>query len=74
MESEHVDNKTNDTADSSTTDTTAQNTRYFSVEDTSDGCYRDVISALLWRGWKREQTRTKTRKRYILVSIHQPFM
>jgi hypothetical protein len=31
----------------------------FSIEDTSDRCYRDIVNSLNKKGWKRLQTRKR---------------
>lgn len=31
----------------------------FAIEDTNEGCYRDVASSLLTRGWERSKTKLK---------------
>ena len=31
--------------------------KIFSVEDTLDGCYRDISSALVQRGWRNSSTK-----------------
>lgn len=43
---------------------------FFSIEDTSDSCYRDVATALLKRGWKNLSTKKMSKfekRRYALA-------
>lgn len=42
--------------------TTTKQNFYFSIEDTQEKCYRDVISELLLHGWNKTTTYKKKSK------------